>query len=351
MTQSIAFPLKPSVKFCWLFGWQTDCLYIFLPSIIVFAMFGWFSRQTTVPDLTLLALLLYSVNVFHQGGTLFHFFDRRNRAYYSSNENRLNYVIIPLLAGVGGMALYCYSMPLLTAIFIVWSMQHNVQQNMGINLLYHNQNCGEAIVERTKDVRSQHAAAFFFLSIFFSRMYVRDSLPPVVMQFVIACTGVYFAYAVGVYLWDLFSQLRRGAYLNVPSLMFWLISIFFLFPLAAFGGSYVVAALVPSFLHWLQYIGINYVLIKRKYESGSERENLPVNRPVVLFVSFCSLLVLFQFGSVAYGTLFTEHKNFWSALLMSTGFVHYALDGRIWKFRESFNRKNILPFLVRTRSE
>jgi len=96
MTQSIATPLKPTFRFCWLLGWQIDCLYIFVPSVIAFLLFGIFSRTTV--ELSMLAVLLYSVNVFHQGGTLFHFFDRRNRAYYSSNENRLNYIILPLLS-------------------------------------------------------------------------------------------------------------------------------------------------------------------------------------------------------------------------------------------------------------
>ena len=288
-----------------------------------------------------LAILLYSVNVFHQGGTLFHFFDRRNRAYYSSNENRLNYIILPLLAGVAGMVIGYFSMALLSALFIIWSMQHNVQQNMGINLLYHNHNKGEAIVARDKEVRSQHAAAYFFLCIFFWRMYVRDSLPPIVMQCVVAATFLYFAYAVSVYvLVTLAGQVRKGAYINrIPSVMFWLISIFlssFLSPLLA--GSYVVAALIPSFLHWVQYIGINYVLIKRKYASEGETENLLIKRPMLLFVGFCSLLVLVQFGSITYGTMFTEHKNFWNSLLISTGFVHYALDGRIsGKFREAYS--------------
>ena len=347
MTNSIAAQAKPSLKFGWVLGCRNDMLFIFGPTLVTYAIFAWFARQSEAGAVFLLATILYAVNVFHQGATWFHYFDRRNRSYYLSKEKWMWYVATPILVLAGTLLLAKFCMPALIFIFIVWGIQHVVQQNMGILLLYHNHDSGEAIVNRNLEVRTQHAGAVFFTAIFFARLFIRDALPPQVVNGVILATFLFFAVSVAQYVIDLSSQVRRGAQLNVPALLFWLVAVLFLLPTAFWGSSYQLAILVPSFLHWMQYIGVNLVLVERKYEDAVQTENLPFNRPMLLFLGFCTLLVAVQFGSITYGSMLAEQRNFWSAMYMGLGMVHYALDGCIWKFREPFNRKNILPFLVK----
>lgn len=113
----------------------------------------------------------------------------------------------------------------------------------------------------------------------------------------------------------------------------------------------LVMLTIPSLLHWLQYIGLNYVMVKRKY-SDEQAKYLPFGNlnGVQSLTIVCAVILFFQYGIFLFCLNRWPQENLmhmWSACFLGTGLVHYLLDGFIWKFREPFIRQAMLPYLVR----
>jgi hypothetical protein len=162
-----------------------------------------------------------------------------------------------------------------------------------------------------------------------------------------------FVASVALYLWSLFSQVRQGAYLNMPAFLFWLVSILFFVPFALPLGNFDVCWILPSLMHWWQYIGLNYVIVKFKYTSEEETQYLPANRPVLVFAAVCGVVLLLQFGSYCFFNHEFPQKQYmsiWSSFFLGLNMVHYLLDGFIWRFREKHNRDAVLVPLLNARS-
>ena len=59
--------------------------------------------------------------------------------------------------------------PLILGIWFVWSIQHLVQQNIGILLLYHNARANEVVVNRKTETLSVQVSAVLFSLLFIRR--------------------------------------------------------------------------------------------------------------------------------------------------------------------------------------
>jgi hypothetical protein len=350
MTQPLAWHKKPAFTFPWLLGARADVLCLLAPSLIAVSIYLLFAGQPLWLDqYAPMLALTYAGNVVHQGGTWFHYLDRRNRKHYFGMAwGKFRYIgapaLIIALSGIVGM----YSPHLVMIVYILWSLPHFVQQNVGILLLYHDYNSGEAVVDRKIEVRSQQFAGLFFSLCACHRMAL-EATP--LAQASAAVTGIVFFCAVfscGAYLAQLFSKVRKGAKLNVPALVFWFISVTYFLPLAYVGSDFGVSFMIPSLLHWIQYIGLNYILVKRKYEGARQAKYLVRRRdPVSLFIGFCLLLVIVQYGTYVLLMLHLPQKTFsvFDSMFLGIGMVHYLIDGLIWRFREPYNREAMLPYL------
>lgn len=338
------------LKFSWLFSWQYDTAFFFAPIVLSLFLCALVSSTwlTQSALLTFLALQAFGLGPFHQGATWFHYLDKQNRSHYLLDwKNRLIFFFAPaliLLLTLGGRFL-C---PVLVyVIYIFWSVQHLVQQNFGILLLYHNHNSGEAIVPRKLEATSLHSSALLCTAVFCYRIFFPNVLPTVANSLFVLLL-LWAVWNSAAYLYSLHQQWQKGAYLNFPALLFWLIAQACLLPICFWGSNYSQAFLFPLILHWMQYIGLNYIIVKRKYPAGST-SNLPSQQPLLLF----ALAGLFLAGVVLTLYLLLNANLFGyqlpvqllTGLVLGLGMVHYYQDAVIWRFRETFPRQSLLPYL------
>lgn len=341
-----------SIRFDWMFSPWKDLLYFFLPVPLAFLMFAG-AQAFELTNALLFALIAQEVlglGAFHQGATWFHFLDKSNRDYYLVGwKGKLTFILTPLLLFCATVAGAVYWAPLTFFVYVCWSLNHAVQQNIGILLLYQNSKTEEARIPRDIQVWSQRLMALSFALVFFRRMVLLGTPMSELIWVPIVISAVFgLAYCVA-YVVKLASQLADGRYVNLPGFLFWLVCITYLLPFGFFGKNYDDALLIPLVVHWCQYIGINYIVAQRKY-SGEHTENLPLKRPVLLYLisGICLILLvsLLSFLQKAQGAEELCGKVLKGAIL-GLGMVHYYLDGFIWRFRDKFPREAMLPYLVR----
>jgi hypothetical protein len=153
-----------------------------------------------------------------------------------------------------------------------------------------------------------------------------------------------------MYILRLRTKMQAGEALNVPAFGFWALSVLSLCPMAFLGKDFAQAFLAPVTWHWFQYIGLNYRLVKNKY-AGERKADLVAAQPIMLFFAICLLLVSVNLGlgyaSKSLSASFIQ--DIVIGLLIGLVNCHYFLDAFIWRFREEYPRKSILPYLkVRT---
>jgi len=374
--------LPKPVKFAWLFGARTDLLFFYAP--ILFGCLLLAGEQSMLSSSALWAIVLLNAlgaGPFHQGATWLSYFDPRNRAEFNATPlKRFVFFAAPLLIFFGtiaGMMIYPLAAIL---IFFAWSLQHIVSQNIGILLLYHNHDSDEAVVDRRLEIRTQVMSALTFGLLFFYRAMFESAhheilvsapqiqLSPFTTTVVwlsyllplVAAIGLYTAWSIGKYFYELNCRLQEGKALNVPALMFWVYSIASLLPLAMLGKSFEEGNLIPSTVHWFQYIVINYVLVKNKSGISSVAAGgippIPAGsgRSTRLFFLVGLLAVVCVMGTslaaVAAGGQ-PKLQQLLIGIVMGFGGVHYFLDAYLWRFREPSRRQAVLPYLLAARTK
>jgi hypothetical protein len=352
MSNTIA-TTKVQLRYPWMFGRVFDMTFFFVPIFFGIALFMLSHSPLAASSFfwAILASTAFGAGPFHQGPTWFAYFDKKNREHYLSNpKKRIIFFVAPfaiiLLTILGAR----YAWTLTIGIWMLWSVQHLVQQNVGILLLYHNHGKGEAIVPRPLEVRTQHAAALSFGLLFFNRVVMNYEFP-VFMNTLLGASLAYTLIVSAKYIMELRTQIKSGAYLNVPATGFWVMSMFSLWPLAFLGKSFDDGYLIPLTVHWFQYIGLNYILVKNKYSGTADQlGNLPLAKPFILFFAICLAFVAINFG-----LSYTERSQIlvtdWErsivlGLILGLGLVHYFLDAFLWRFREPYQRQAILPYLI-----
>jgi len=353
MKDALALPALPTTRarFVWMFGQRIDLLAFFLPAVLAPLVFiiGQSSLLVKSALWTAVFLNAFGLGDFHVGITWLNYFDRKNLDYYkSSRAKRAIYYLAPPLIIVFTV-LGSFFCPAATAsVYMIWSVQHLVQQNVGLLLLYHNHGQNEAIVNRTLEVRSLHLAAIFFSLLFAQRIFLMQLAQFAIWKIMVALVGIAFVVAILLYLRELIVQLRRGAYLNVPAFLFWCLSIYFFMPFAFLGNSFLDALLIANIMHWAQYIGIMFVLVKRKY-ADEQIKNLPMGHPVMFFfVMGLGGLLLLELGRALPQTAIHLPPLLSQSLLsvvLGFGMVHYFQDAFMWRFREPYYRETVLAYL------
>jgi hypothetical protein len=376
--------LPKPVKFAWLFGARTDLLFFYAP--ILFGCVLLAGQQSAVSSSALWAIVLLNAlgaGPFHQGATWLAYFDRRNREEFSATAfKRFIFFAAPFLIFFATVAIMMVYPLAAILIFFFWSLQHIVSQNIGILLLYHNHNSDEAVVDRSLEIRTQVLAALTFGLLFFYRAMFESAHHEILVSApqiqlspftttvvwlsyllpVVAAIGLLTVWSIGKYFYQLNCRLQEGKALNVPSLLFWLYSIASLCPLALLGKSFEEGNLIPSTVHWFQYIAINYVLVRNRGSaasslvaagesplSGTGRRH---SSPLRLFFLVGLLAVVCVMGTSLIAVTVGAQPRLQQLLIgvvMGFGGVHYFLDAYLWRFREPSRRQAVLPYLLADR--
>jgi hypothetical protein len=361
MTQQVLTQVS-RIKYPWLLGQQQDLLFFIVPTIIAFVVYAFIAAFPSLYAATVVFTLFYAVNVAHQASTYFHFADQRNRKYYFGTAKQcFKFIVLPIaLLAVSIAAGFVY-FQLVIAAWFIWSIPHVVQQNTGILLLYHNPRTGEAIVPRDLEILTIRFSTLFFVLVAAYRGWLPLFSSSAFSKFyLVALSLVFVAFVTSVvlYLIDLHAQIKNGATFNAPAFFFWILCLSFYMPVAVTQNS--LALLLPSILHFVQYIGLNSMMVRRKYNGeqaqflslvSSERIENSKMSGFRFFVYFTLAVVFVQYGLYLlclYLWPQVNYMNVWNSAFLGLGMVHYLLDGFIWKFREEYNRKAILPYLVST---
>src|SRR5579883_1780888 len=165
--------------FDWMFSPWQDLLYFFLPVPFAFMLFcGAQAFQSTNALLyAVIAQEILGLGAFHQGATWFHFLDKDNRDYYFAGvKGKLLFVAVPLALFLSFVIGEMYIPAVAFFVYVCWSLNHAVQQNIGIMLLYQNSKAqNEAKIPRDIQVWSQRWMALCFSFLFFKRMLLQGT--------------------------------------------------------------------------------------------------------------------------------------------------------------------------------
>jgi len=334
---------------------EFDLLWYFAPLLVAGLASILLQQQVFVaPGL----LFLFVVNAFgigpmHQGPTWFFYFDKKNNAHWAEERQRqIVYYVGPVLVFIATVMLALWAPGLGLALTTLWGIQHFIQQNFGMVMLYHNKNGNEAIASRSVLSRSLWTPAIFFVSIFFYRvLFPGQSSPWAIGVFTVL--GLLALYDVTRYVLDLRKQVSAGARINAPAMMFWAVSVLYFLPFTWPGQRVESVFLIPGTMHWCQYIGLNLLLVRHKYEESERKGDLPFSVSAVLLMAILCFGCLFFF-LLTHGLKMTfapDSFNFRLLLGMAVGMsnVHYYQDAFLWRFREQFQRESIMPFLMKGR--
>ncbi len=332
-----------NVQCNWLFSAKLDILFFFAPLFLAIVLLK--LSQTaflfSALSLFLLAEVLPAAGVSHLAASWSHYLDSENRNHYFGHwVKRLTFVVIPLsLIGLTALAFFLKLDPLIGLIYLVWTMQHLTQQNIGILLLYHNP--GEATLLRSMLARSLRIPAVAMGVLYIIRMS-EPNIPNLALIF----GGGFICLASSIYYGlHIFQEARRGAPINLPAFLFWLSSTWFFLPIIILNGSHYECFMLPLFAHWCQYLGLNSILFSRKYKSAKTDGVLksPHLRKVLLFVAiFTAIFISLDHLCIP---IASPLRSALAGLLLGLTFAHYFVDAFMWKFREPFQRKAILAFL------
>lgn len=236
------------------------------------------------------------------------------------------------------------------AVFIAFTIHHLTAQNMGILRLYYNHGV-EVVPERGLEVATVQWAAWFFSSVFVYRTALLTGLEGLVLLLFAAVALINCLISSSRYLQDVAAKARsKNLPINRAAILFWCVSLLFLAPLAFCGKSYEEGIMIPLVMHWVQYLGLNWILACRKQNDSAEKSGhiarlLLYCIGIACFVMTCGYGVAYgythevfgQFGKTVYDLVF--------GFILALSFVHYLQDAFIWKFSEPVLRQEILAFL------
>src|ERR1700721_2635558 len=195
LTSSLSLPDQSSIKFDWLFNKKIDFLFFYasvLVGILCYALLQIFDQKNSLLMIAIVGTA-FGAGPLHLGATIFPYLDKKNIQHFWQNpvKRRIFFYAPPIIFALT-IALSFICVQLVVFVFLVWTIQHIVQQNVGILLLYHRPNSEEATVDRVLEARSMQLPALFFSLLYFHRVLM-NNMPLLVLN---VCQVIVFILAV-----------------------------------------------------------------------------------------------------------------------------------------------------------
>ena len=252
--------------------------------------------------------------------------------------------------------LLVYRVPIVIQfVLFFWNVFHVSRQSCGLASLYRHRNGVTAAGQRSATNAALLAMNFWFC------LWNIESHPEVIPVF--AFIGPDFArrlwIAAGVLalamlarlLWTLAARARAGQPPSGPELLILTtgIALFHPFLWLADSGGATFSMLLP---HYVQYLGIVWLLHRRKFAEGSEGS--PPQR-VLQRLSTSTPLWISTLLSAALGLLVLKvtahrvgHAAAFESFYLLVAMVHFYLDGLFWAFSDPHVRRTMAPYLTGT---
>jgi len=285
----------------------------------------------------------------------FYLWDER-RDYYRGR--RLAFYAGPIILGTTFAVLLYTKVPIIIQfVLFFWNAFHVARQSCGILSIYRNG-------MRVHDVRHRDAANFAIISVciwlalwnigthpqvYPALIKIHPELP-VVVFFAAGAVAVFGLIRLAL---SLAARVREGIGPGLPEGLFLLTSILLFHPYIWMRDSSLAtgAMLLP---HYLQYMGIVWLLHRRKFANApaAATESRPQSVIVTLSKSARLLVpVLFGIGAAFFVAARLSARvglfPHFEALYLFIAFQHFYMDGLFWAFRHPEIRSSLSPYLMR----
>lgn len=293
-----------------------------------------------------IAAAVYLVAIPHYVSSFSFYLGDDNLAYYRTR--RLAFFGGPVLIFLAVIALRLIKVDaMVNSVLYVWNVFHVSMQSAGILSIYRRINGGsfsESRFARAALLGVNGSLAFLHI----------DRFPPIYDNLLRVHFPVWairpallsFA-AIGLVLY-INRLVRCRTQIRAPELTF-IASSFLLFHPYLWVRDLNVATFSMLMGHFLQYLGIVWLLNRRKYSalegSGHQRllRSISTNTPLLLFTlaSVGSVFFVAEVSSRWLG-IPVSYVILWNSVAL----VHFYLDGLIWAFKDPFVRKSVGPYLT-----
>jgi hypothetical protein len=293
-------------------------------------------------------LAVYFVGIPHYLSTFTFYLGDQNRAHYKARWAA--FFLGPLLIFGSVLALRVLDVSgVVQCVIFTWNVYHVSLQSAGILSIYRRLNGGEQTEKRWAHLTllSVNATmAFWFLKYFppLNSLLLRvHPLAPLALRYVCLAAAVVAGAGYA------FRLLKRPGPVGVPERAFLLSSLLLFSPYLWVQDS-VLATIATLMGHFIQYLGIVWLLNRRKFgkeTSGSRAQRWLArvsSHPAFLLVNLLVIGGFFLFidrGSRLVG-MYLSYIIIWNSLVL----IHFYVDGLVWAFRNSFVRKTVAPYLV-----
>jgi uncharacterized membrane protein AbrB (regulator of aidB expression) len=288
----------------------------------------------------------YLIAIPHYFSSFSFYLGDANLAYYRTR--RLAFFVGPLLIFITVMALRLTKIDAaVQCALYTWNVYHVSMQSAGILAIYRRLNGGlisEGRFARAALLGVNGTLAFFHIDRFppIYQNLLRIHFPLWVIRPAFLSVGI-----IGL-LFYLNSLRHRAKRIRAPELTF-LVSSLLLFHPYLWVHELNLATYGMLMGHFLQYLGIVWLLNSRKYSvaEGSEHQRLLSSistRTPLLLLALISVGALFYLAktSSAWLGIPISYVILWNSLSL----IHFYLDGLIWAFKNPFVRNSIGPFLT-----
>jgi hypothetical protein len=293
-----------------------------------------------------IAAATYLVAIPHYVSSFSFYLGDDNLAYYRTR--RLAFFVGPLLIlfAVMGLRLTRVDAAVQSALYI-WNVYHVSMQSAGILSLYRHLNGGAPSENRFARIALLGVnGALAFLHI--------DRFPPIYdnllkVHFPVWIIHTAFLSAAVVALALYLNTVRLRAKRITAGELAFLVSSLVLFHPYFWVYDLNIATFGMLMGHFLQYLGIVWLLNRRKYgvAAGSPRQRLLSaisTNTWLLVLALISVGLLFR--SIRVGSDWLRIPISYTILWNSLALVHFYVDGFIWAFRNPFVRTSVGPYLA-----
>jgi len=289
---------------------------------------------------------VYFVAVPHYVSSFSFYLGDENLAYYRSRKAAFFLGPIVIMVLVFGLRIVKFGV-VIQSVMYIWNVYHVSLQSAGILSIYRRLNGGLASERpwaRASLLGLNGAMAFWRIERFppLYGLLQKIHFPASTITPFLFSFG---AIAVVLYL----SKLRHCSKAISAQELTFLISSLLLFHPYLWVADLSLATLGMLMGHFLQYLGIVWLLNRRKYPIGEGSRH---QRFLSAISRSTPMLLLTLFG-VGFSHFFAVHASsrlgvagvydvLWYALTL----IHYYLDGLVWAFKEPFIRKSIGGYLM-----
>ncbi|HKB78850.1 MAG TPA: hypothetical protein VKH35_03960 [Thermoanaerobaculia bacterium] len=301
------------------------------------------------PHLKIIPGIFFTIGMAHYLSTFSFYLGDDNRADYRSHLMAFLIGPIALLTAAGLMRISPL-LPLLLSVIYLWNVWHISLQSCGILSVYRHLNGAPRDEKRFANALLLSIAA----ALVAWRIDAFDPLRGLLIRISPHLPALLFDAALialtalaATYIYRVFHRARIGSPLRGSEALF-LGSSMLLFHPFAWASNAAAATNGVLFGHFVQYLGLVWLLHRRKYaaESGSRAQNalafLSRNVTVLAAVMFSLAVAMYMIGKItqSFG-IYGVYAWLFNALVL----IHFYLDGWIWAFKRPFVRQSLGPYL------